>query len=134
VFGEELIIENAEEALKKTAMTFDVQIKDYSVGPVFMEGKDKGAHEWIIEFKSPPESLEAFGQTLDDNLREVNSDYDAKRNHDLTLKRLKLHSAKSGLFYAWLKSNEKLGGQHKIPRLSNERNYIDELLELQSKL
>lgn len=134
VFGEELIIENAEEALKRTAIAFDVQILDYSVGPVFMEGKQKGAHEWIIEFKVPPDTLDEFAQVLDDNLRRVNSDYDAKRNHDLTLKRLKLHSAKKGLFYTWLKNNEKLGGQHKIPRLSNERTYIDELLELQNKL
>lgn len=134
VFGEELIIENAEEALKRSAIKHDVEIMDYTAGPVFMEGKEKGAHEWIIEFKSPPPSLEAFGQTLDDNLRHLNSDYDAKRHNDLTLKTLILHSAKSGLFYLWLKSNQKLGGQHKIPRLSNERTYIDELKALQEKM
>jgi hypothetical protein len=134
VFGEELIIENAEEALKQTAITHNVQIKDYSVGPVFMKDAEKGAHEWIIEFKSAPQSLESFRQTLDDNLRAVNSDYDAKRKHNLTLNKLILHAAKPNLFYTWLKSNQKLGGQHKIPRLSNERNYIDELLKLQDSI
>jgi len=134
VFGEELIIENAEEALKKVALEYDVEIVDYSVGPVFMEGKDKGAHEWIIEFKSPPKNIHRFRQSLDQYLRDVNSDYDAKRNNDTTLNLLKLHVAKENLFYTWLKSNEKLGGQHKIPRLSNERNYIDELLQLQKEM
>jgi len=134
VFGEELIIENAEIALKQSAIEHDVDIIDYTAGPVFMEGKEKGAHEWIVEFKSPPASLETFRQSLDDNLRALNSDYDAKRNHDLTLKTLILHSAKPGLFYSWLKSNQKLGGQHKIPRLSNERTYIDELKRLQQQM
>jgi hypothetical protein len=134
VFGEELIIENAEEALKKASITFNAEIKDYTVGPVFMKGKDKGAHEWIIEFKTPPASLEEFKTTLDQNLRNVNSDYDAKRHNNLTLNMLKLHQAKDGLFYNWLKTNQKLGGQHKIPRLSNERTYIDELKALQQKM
>ncbi|TKS56333.1 GH3 auxin-responsive promoter family protein [Mesohalobacter halotolerans] len=134
VFGEELIIENAEAALKKAALKHDVEIIDYTVGPIFMEGKDKGAHEWIIEFKKAPESLVQFKQSLDDNLRAVNSDYDAKRDRDTTLKMLKLNKAKAGLFYSWLKNNEKLGGQHKIPRLSNERKYIEELLTLQQKM
>jgi len=134
VFGEELIIENAEIALKQSAIEHDVDIIDYTAGPVFMEGKEKGAHEWIVEFKSPPACLETFRQSLDDNLRALNSDYDAKRNHDLTLKTLILHSAKPGLFYSWLKSNQKLGGQHKIPRLSNERTYIDELKRLQQQM
>ncbi|RRO25614.1 GH3 auxin-responsive promoter family protein [Flavobacteriaceae bacterium 14752] len=134
VFGEELIIENAEDALKKAALKHDVEIVDYTVGPIFMDGKDKGAHEWIIEFKKIPKSLDDFRQSLDDNLRKVNSDYDAKRHQDTTLKMLKLHVAKSGLFYTWLKNNEKLGGQHKIPRLSNERKYVEELLSLQNKM
>jgi hypothetical protein len=134
VFGEELIIENAEDALKKSAITHDVEIVDYTAGPVFMKGKEKGAHEWIIEFKSPPESLEAFRQSLDDNLRAVNSDYDAKRTNNTTLNMLVLNEAKRGLFYNWLKTNEKLGGQHKIPRLSNERKYIDELKDLQKQM
>ncbi len=134
VFGEELIIENAEEALKKSAIQHDVEIVDYTVGPIFMKGKEKGAHEWIIEFKTPPKSIEDFRQTLDQNLRAVNSDYDAKRDLNLTLKLPEIHVAKKGLFYKWLKTNEKLGGQHKIPRLSNERQYVEELLEIQRQL
>lgn len=134
VFGEELIIENAENALKQSAIEHDVEIIDYTAGPVFMEGKEKGAHEWIIEFKSPPASLDEFRQSLDNNLRALNSDYDAKRSNNLTLNMLILHSAKPGLFYHWLKSNQKLGGQHKIPRLSNERTYIDELKTLQQQM
>ncbi len=130
VFGEELIIENAEEALKKTALTHKVDILDYTAGPVFMEGKEKGAHEWVIEFKEPPDSIEAFAKSLDDNLRSLNSDYDAKRYNDITLNMLKINVAQKGLFYNWLKQNEKLGGQHKIPRLSNERKYIEELKKM----
>lgn len=133
VFGEELIIENAEDALKKSAIEHDVEIVDYTAGPIYMEGKQKGAHEWIIEFKSPPKSIDKFRQSLDDNLRAVNSDYDAKRTNNITLNILVLNVAKKNLFYSWLKSNEKLGGQHKIPRLSNERTYIDELKELQKQ-
>jgi len=130
VFGEELIIENAEEALKRAGQTHKVDILDYTAGPVFMEGKEKGAHEWVIEFKAPPESIDHFAKSLDDNLRALNSDYDAKRHNDTTLTMLKINVAEKGLFYRWLKRNEKLGGQHKIPRLSNERKYIEELMKL----
>jgi hypothetical protein len=134
VFGEELIIENAEAALKKSAFEHDVEIVDYTAGPVFMEGKEKGAHEWIIEFKKPPKSIDAFRQSLDNNLRAVNSDYDAKRTNNTTLNMLVLNVAKQQLFYNWLKANEKLGGQHKIPRLSNERTYVEELKKLQKQM
>ncbi len=130
VFGEELIIENAEEALKKSCQEHHVDVVDYTAGPIFMEGKQKGAHEWIIEFKEPPESIEGFRTSLDEKLRALNSDYDAKRYNDLTLNKLRVYVAKKGLFYKWLKKNEKLGGQHKIPRLSNERKYIEELKQL----
>jgi len=133
VFGEELIIENAEEALKKSAIEHGVEIVDYTAGPIFMEGKEKGAHEWIIEFKKEPQSIEAFKTSLDNNLRAVNSDYDAKRTNNTTLNLLELNIARRNLFYEWLKSNEKLGGQHKIPRLSNERTYIEELKQLQNQ-
>ena len=133
VFGEELIIENAEEALRKASIEHNVQIKDYTVGPIFMEGKEKGAHEWMIEFKEPPDDIEGFRKTLDNHLRAVNSDYDAKRNLNTTLNMLELNIAKPNLFYYWLKTNEKLGGQHKIPRLSNERTYIEELKKLQQQ-
>ncbi|WP_037319412.1 GH3 auxin-responsive promoter family protein [Salegentibacter sp. Hel_I_6] len=128
VFGEELIIENAEAALKKTSLVTNCEIIDYTVAPIFMEGKEKGAHEWIIEFKNPPKDFEKFRYELDLALQQVNSDYEAKRYNNMTLNMPKIHQAREKLFYDWLKKNDKLGGQHKIPRLSNSRNYVEELL------
>jgi len=127
-FGEELIIENTEEALKSICKKTGAQIKDYTVAPVFMSGKEKGAHEWIIEFRKAPDELDYFVEFLDNALKSLNSDYEAKRYNNMTLKMPKVHIARKNLFYDWLKSKDKLGGQHKIPRLSNERNYLDELL------
>ncbi|MFD1094980.1 GH3 auxin-responsive promoter family protein [Salegentibacter chungangensis] len=130
VFGEELIIENAEEALKKVSLINNCEIVDYTAAPVFMEGKEKGAHEWIIEFKNPPKDFESFKRELDKALQEVNSDYEAKRYNNMTLNMPKVHQARESLFYDWLKKHDKLGGQHKIPRLSNSRTYVEELLEM----
>lgn len=129
-FGEELIIENAEEALKRAAAITQCEIVEYTAAPVFMEGKAKGAHEWIIEFKKEPADLEKFKDELDRSLKELNSDYEAKRNNNMTLNPPKIHVAREKLFYDWLKKNNKLGGQHKIPRLSNSRNYLEELLQM----
>jgi hypothetical protein len=128
VFGEELMIENTDAAISKTCTTTNSEIVDYTVAPIFMEGKQKGSHEWMIEFKTAPENLDAFADLLDYNIQQVNSDYEAKRTNNMTLNRLTLHQAKPNLFYIWLKNNDKLGGQNKIPRLSNERNYLEELL------
>ncbi|MBW1294612.1 GH3 auxin-responsive promoter family protein [Aquimarina litoralis] len=130
VFGEELIIENAEEALRKTTKETNCEIVDYTVAPIFMKDKEKGAHEWIIEFNKHPEDLELFTNLLDQNLQNINSDYEAKRYNNTTLNILRINKARPHLFYDWLKKNGKLGGQHKIPRLSNSRKYMDELLEL----
>ncbi len=130
VFGEELIIENAEEALKCSCRETGAEIKDYTVAPIFMAGKEKGAHEWLIEFRNVPEKLDKFCDSLDRALQSLNSDYEAKRYNNMTLNRPKIHVARKNLFYDWLKSKDKLGGQHKIPRLSNERAYIDELLQM----
>ncbi|WP_025741232.1 GH3 auxin-responsive promoter family protein [Aquimarina pacifica] len=130
VFGEELIIENTEEALRKTAKITGSEIVDYTVAPIFMREKEKGAHEWIIEFKKSPEDLAHFAHILDQKLQEVNSDYEAKRYNDITLTMLRIREARPNLFYDWLKKNDKLGGQHKIPRLSNKRIYLEELIEL----
>ena len=130
VFGEELIIENAEAALKKVAKATDCEIVDYTAAPVFMKDKEKGAHEWIIEFKKPPVNLAAFSTILDKALQEVNSDYEAKRFNNMTLNAPKVHHAREKLFYNWLKEKDKLGGQHKVPRLSNTRDYVEELLRL----
>ena len=130
VFGEELIIENADVALGIAAKETHSEIKDYTAAPIFMTGKEKGAHEWVIEFKSPPKNIEDFNNKLDNALRAVNSDYDAKRFNNTTLNAPVIHSARQHLFYDWLKENNKLGGQHKIPRLSNKRDFLDELLML----
>lgn len=128
VFGEELIIENAEVALQKATQQTNSEIIDYTVAPVFMEGREKGAHEWMIEFKKPPANMEEFGRILDQNLQEVNSDYEAKRNNDTTLTMLKINVARERLFYDWLQEKDKLGGQHKVPRLSNNREILEDLL------
>lgn len=101
---------------------------DYTVAPIFMEGKEKGAHEWIIEFKRLPNEFEVFKKELDLALQEINSDYEAKRYNNMTLNMPVIHQAREKLFYDWLKKNDKLGGQHKIPRLSNSRQYVEELL------
>ncbi|QBA63352.1 GH3 auxin-responsive promoter family protein [Muriicola soli] len=130
VFGEELIIENAEKALEQICQKTGAQIKDYTVAPIFMSGKEKGAHEWMIEFRKAPEKLNAFTESLDRALKSLNSDYEAKRYNNMTLKMPKIHMARENLFYDWLKSKDKLGGQHKIPRLSNDRAYLDELLKM----
>ncbi|MDT0691063.1 GH3 auxin-responsive promoter family protein [Salegentibacter sp. F188] len=130
VFGEELIIENAEEALKKVSLVTNCEIMDYTVAPIFMEGKEKGSHEWIIEFITPPRDLENFKVQLDKALQEINSDYEAKRFNNMTLNVPTIHQARKKLFYDWLKKNDKLGGQHKIPRLSNSRQYVEELLTM----
>ena len=133
-FGEELIIENAEDALKKVCKKTKSEILDYTVAPVFMDGKSKGGHEWIIEFKKAPKNLDYFAELLDNALKSINSDYEAKRYHDMTLVMPKIHKAENGLFYNWLKLKGKLGGQHKIPRLSNNRDFIEELLALKASV
>ncbi len=130
VFGEELIIENAEEALRSICTKTGAEIVDYTAGPIFMSGKEKGAHEWIIEFRKKPEDIAYFTEFLDNALKSLNSDYEAKRYNNITLKMPKVHMARENLFYDWLKSKGKLGGQHKVPRLSNKREYIDELLRM----
>ncbi|WP_300437849.1 GH3 auxin-responsive promoter family protein [Christiangramia sp.] len=131
VFGEELIIENAEAALKKVCLVTNCEIIDYTVAPIFMEGKEKGAHEWIVEFKTPPRDFKNFIEQLDLALQEVNSDYEAKRYNNMTLNMPKIHQARKDLFYDWLKKHNKVGGQHKVPRLSNSRCYLEELLDMQ---
>ena len=131
VFGEELMVENTDTALTKTCKEFHCEITDYTVAPIFMSDKQKGAHEWIIEFKNKPDNVENFRKALDENLQSVNSDYEAKRYNNMTLNPLVLNVARENLFYDWLKQQDKLGGQNKVPRLSNERNYLESLLSLQ---
>ena len=130
VFGEELNIENVEDALKLACEKTNASIIDYTVGPIYMDGKEKGGHEWIIEFTKKPSSSGYFAEVLDNALKSINSDYEAKRYKNITLMPPIIHEAKEGLFYTWLKKKNKLGGQHKVPRLSNERTLLEELLEL----
>ncbi len=134
VFGEELIIENAEDALKKVCKKTKAEIVEYTVAPIFMEGRKKGSHEWLIEFKREPDNIELFNELLDNALKSLNSDYEAKRFNNITLNKPKIQIARPQLFYNWLKHHDKLGGQHKIPRLSNTRLYLDELLEMNTVL
>jgi len=129
-FGEELIIDNAENALSKILNKTNSEIVDYTAAPIFMKNKNEGAHEWMIEFKKNPKNIEEFTFLLDKELKKQNSDYEAKRYKNLTLNFPKINIAKKGLFYNWLKKNNKLGGQHKIPRLSNERTFIEELKKM----
>ena len=130
VFGEELMVENTDTALAKTCKTFNCEMVDYTVAPIFMTNNQKGAHEWMVEFKNPPEDIAKFTQALDENIQALNSDYEAKRYNNMTLNPLVLHVARTNLFYDWLKQQDKLGGQHKVPRLSNERTYLERLLQL----
>jgi hypothetical protein len=131
VFGEELMVENTDMAIAKTCQITQSEIVDYTVAPIFMNGKEKGAHEWMIEFKKAPENHETFQKILDETLQSLNSDYEAKRYNNMTLNPLVLHVARQNLFYDWLKEQDKLGGQHKIPRLSNQRDYLEQLKSMQ---
>jgi len=132
-FGEELIIENAEKALKETSEKTGAQIREFTAAPIYISDTSTGAHEWLIEFSKKPENTIEFAEILDEELKKVNSDYASKRYRDLTLRMPVIHLAKDGLFYEWLKEKGKLGGQNKVPRLANGRMYIDELLEMNSK-
>lgn len=130
VFGEELIVDNTERAIAATCKEHKVNIRDYTVGPIFMNKEQKGAHQWLIEFEIEPQDIESFRITLDNNLREVNSDYDAKRAKDLALEMLHIQILPQGTFDLWLASKGKLGGQHKVPRLSNNRTILDQILRI----
>ncbi|RZK41330.1 MAG: GH3 auxin-responsive promoter family protein [Pedobacter sp.] len=129
-FGEEVIIDNAEQALAKACVATSAKVKDYTACPIYFKGEEAGGHEWIIEFEAQPTNLETFIDVMDNTLREINSDYDAKRFKDMALRRPKVHNAPTNTFYNWLKQRGKLGGQHKVPRLANDRQYVDEILTM----
>jgi hypothetical protein len=133
VFGEELMIENTDKALAETCLAFGSEVLDYTVAPIFMTDKQKGAHEWLIEFKNAPTDLSKFAEVLDLNIQKINSDYEAKRFNNMTLNPLVLNQASENLFYNWLKEKDKLGGQNKVPRLSNERNFLEELMQMNTR-
>ena len=127
-FGEELIIENAEKAITHASNKTAAEIVDYTVAPIYMENGKKGTHQWLIEFKKQPSSLDEFTKLLDDELKKLNSDYSAKRKDDLNMSLPIIQAMPKNTFYDWLKNNGKLGGQHKIPRLSNNRDLIENIL------
>jgi len=131
VFGEELMVENTDQAIAKACKLTQMEVVDYTVAPIFMEGKEKGAHEWMIEFKDNPTDVSQFQKTLDETIQSLNSDYEAKRYNNMTLNPLVINIARKNLFYDWLKDRDKLGGQHKIPRLSNQRDYLEQLKSMQ---
>ena len=129
-FGEELIMDNAEKGLAYACEKTGAVVSEYTAAPVYMDNNAHCRHQWLIEFSKEPASLDEFASILDQHLQEINSDYEAKRFHDITLQRLEIVKARPNLFNDWLKSKGKLGGQHKVPRLSNDRKNIDELLEM----
>ena len=129
-FGEELIMDNAEKGLAYACEKTGAQVLEYTAAPVYMDKNAKCRHQWLIEFSKDPDNLEQFAQALDEKLQELNSDYEAKRSHNVTLQHLEVVKAKEGLFNDWLKQKGRLGGQHKVPRLSNSRKNMDELLEM----
>ena len=133
-FGEEVIADNTDKAISDACSAFGVTLVDYTAAPVYMSDKNSGAHEWLIEFEKAPRDLNAFTVCLDKNLQSLNSDYEAKRHKDIALGLPQITFVKKGCFQAWLKQKGKLGGQHKIPRLSNERKYLAEIKQVNNQL
>lgn len=129
-FGEELIIDNAEKGLQYACKKHGAQVREYTAAPVFRDEHTIPHHQWVIEFSCPPDDVEAFADTLDAKLQQLNSDYEAKRYKDINMVRLRIVVAQDGLFERWMRKRGKLGGQNKVPRLSNSREHIDELLKM----
>lgn len=127
-FGEEIVIDNAESAMHDACTATGAEVAEYTVAPVYMEGRSKGAHEWVVEFRTPPVSLPKFTQAVDEGLKRVNSDYEAKRFKDTTLTEPKITVVPAGTFEHWLRAHGKVGGQNKVPRLYNDRTYAEELI------
>ncbi len=129
-FGEELIVDNAEQGLQYACQQTGAEVLEYTAAPVFMDEHGKCRHQWLVEFNRPPQDLSLFARLLDERLQALNSDYEAKRYKNITLQPLEIIMARPGLFNDWLKQHGKLGGQHKVPRLSNERTHIEQLLKI----
>ena len=129
-FGEELIVDNAEKGLAEACQKTGAVVSEYTAAPVFMDAEGRCRHQWVIEFEKAPQDLKAFATLLDEALQRINSDYEAKRYKSLTLQALEIIPARRNLFNDWLKSRGKLGGQHKVPRLANNRDIIDQVLAL----
>ncbi len=129
-FGEEIIVDNADKALLIACEKSNAEIREYTVAPIYMNGNENGAHEWLIEFEKQPSNIEYFIEMLDNAMKSINSDYEAKRYQNLALKKPIVKMLPQNTFYKWLESKNKLGGQHKIPRLSNDRKHVEEILKM----
>ena len=129
-FGEELIVENALKAINTACEKTGAQMNEFTAAPVYFDGNKAGAHQWLIEFEKLPDDLSYFTEILDNALKSLNSDYEAKRYHNMVLGEPQIHIMPPGTFYQWLKKRDKLGGQYKIPLLSNHRQYVEEILEI----
>ena len=132
-FGEEVMVANTDKALADTCAALGATVNEYTVAPIYFEGKKKGGHEWLIEFEREPPDMDAFNTKLDTNLQLINSDYEAKRFKNMAMERLQLHHAPRGTFHGWLKAKGKYGGQSKVPRLANHRQYVEEILNFIGK-
>jgi len=129
-FGEEVIVDNSDRAIAEASRITNAIVSDYTAAPLYFSADGNGSHEWIVEFERSPDSLERFTEELDRSLQQLNTDYEAKRHKSIALRMPAVHQARTGLFADWLKGRGKLGGQHKVPRLSNERTLIEELLSM----
>lgn len=128
-FGEELIVDNADRAINEACLQTQAKITEYTVAPVYFDDNNNGAHEWFIEFETPPVDMKLFTVHLDKSLKKLNSDYEAKRAYDLSLRMPVIRTMEKGVFYDWMKFKEKSGGQNKVPKLSNDRKYVDSILQ-----
>ena len=129
-FGEELVVENAEMAISAASKATGAIVSNYTAAPIYFKDNEKGGHEWLIEFDSPPQTMDRFTQILDQTLQQLNTDYEAKRQGNLALGPPVVHSLPNGSFHAWMKKRGKLGGQNKVPRLANHRKYVSDILEM----
>ena len=129
-FGEEVIVDNTDHAIALACKKTGAIVNDYTAAPVYFSDGANGAHEWLIEFEKEPADIQQFRAELDAALKSVNSDYEAKRYKDIALSMLVLRPLRKGVFNEWLKSKGKLGGQHKVPRLSNDRTWLEEIFSL----
>ncbi len=132
-FGEELIVDNAEQGLAYACSETGAEVLEYTAAPVFMDARAKCRHQWVVEFSREPADTARFARLLDERLQQLNSDYEAKRYKDITLQPLEIVVARKGLFAEWMKERGKLGGQHKVPRLSNSRDYVEALIAMNGK-
>ena len=133
-FGEELIMDNAEKAIQQACLKTDANINEYTAAPLYMKDGSQGAHEWILEFNKAPNDIHTFVEELDQALKELNSDYAAKRNNNLALKKPIVHTVDYGFFYQWMKSQGKLGRQFKVPRLANNRKHVESIFKLKDTM